>query len=181
MELKLDIANIAFDGLYDALACGEVDVLISALPYDPLRTQDVTYSPPYAVDGLAWLYREGSSAQDPDTFRGEILAEAGSEAAYLGRERWPEARVVEVPSEAEVVARLRAGAEAGLTTRVSACTLGLPGDGIALGPLFNEVPYSVAVRASNAALAQAVMDALGQVLAGEEWRMAVDSWLGEGC
>jgi hypothetical protein len=26
-----------------------------------------------------------------------------------------------------------------------------------------------------------VMDALGQVLAGEEWRMAVDSWLGEGC
>ncbi|NPV08153.1 MAG: amino acid ABC transporter substrate-binding protein [Anaerolineae bacterium] len=181
MDLNLDIANIAFDGLYEALSCGEVDLLLSALPYDPLRTGDVRYSAPYFTDGLQWLYRVDSWAADPDAFEGEVLAEAGSEAARLARQNWPRARVTEVLSEQDVVLQLTEGAEAGIVTRVSACSFGLPHDGIAFGPLISEVPYSVVARAGDTAVAEAVADALDEVMASDDYRAAVVYWLGEGC
>lgn len=181
MDLNLDIANIAFDGLYEALSCGEVDLLISALPYDALRTGDVWYSDPYFSDGLQWLYRLGSSAAEPDAFEGHVLAEAGSEAARLARERWPRVRVAEVLSEQEVLHQLSTGAEAGIVTLVSACGFGLPRDAVAFGPLISEVPYSVVARATDATLAKAVSDALVEVVASEDYRAAVLYWLGEGC
>ena len=57
MEVKF--VNITFDGLYDSLQVGKVDVIISALPYDPLLTQDVAYSYSYFNAGQALVVREG--------------------------------------------------------------------------------------------------------------------------
>lgn len=181
MDLNLEIANIAFDGLYDALACGQVDALVSAMPYDPLRTRDVSYSDPYFRDGLLWLYRPGLAPDDPVGYAGPILAEAGSEAAYVARDRCPQAEVVEVLSETDLVQEMAAGARAGLMPRVSACTLGLPQAGVAFGPLITEVPYSVVTRAQDVALTRAVAEALSRAMASEEWRSSLERWLGAGC
>ena len=49
--------NVGFDGLYDALQAGRVDVVISGLPYDPRRTQDVNYSQPYFNAGQVLVVR----------------------------------------------------------------------------------------------------------------------------
>ena len=49
--------NVGFDGLYDALWAGRVDVIISGLPYDPRRTQDVNYSMPYFNAGQVLVVR----------------------------------------------------------------------------------------------------------------------------
>ena len=49
--------NVGFDGLYDALWAGRVDVIISGLPYDPRRTQDVNYSTPYFNAGQVLVVR----------------------------------------------------------------------------------------------------------------------------
>ena len=38
------VANLPYDGLYDALAAGRVDVVASALYVDPLRMDEVAYS-----------------------------------------------------------------------------------------------------------------------------------------
>ena len=55
--------NIGFDGLYDALLADRVDVIISGLPYDPRRTQDVIYSQPYFNAGQVLVVRA-----DDETF-----------------------------------------------------------------------------------------------------------------
>ncbi len=49
--------NVGFDGLYDALLAGRVDVVISGLPYDPRWTQDVIYSQPYFNAGQLLVVR----------------------------------------------------------------------------------------------------------------------------
>jgi polar amino acid transport system substrate-binding protein len=49
--------NVGFDGLYDALQIGRIDVVISGLPYDPRRTQDVNYSQPYFNAGQVLVVR----------------------------------------------------------------------------------------------------------------------------
>lgn len=54
--------NIGFDGLYDALLAGRVDVVISGLPYDPRRTQDVIYSQPYFNAGQVLVVRANDTA-----------------------------------------------------------------------------------------------------------------------
>lgn len=48
-DLGVDVQFVYFgyDGLYDALATGQVDVLISALVIIPERTRDFSYSEPY--------------------------------------------------------------------------------------------------------------------------------------
>jgi polar amino acid transport system substrate-binding protein len=57
--------NVGFDGLYDALLAGRVDVVISGLPYDPRRTQDVIYSQPYFNAGQVLVVRADDTAISP--------------------------------------------------------------------------------------------------------------------
>jgi len=47
LGVRAEFANIAFDGLYDALQAGRIDAVISGLPFDERRTRDVIYSRPY--------------------------------------------------------------------------------------------------------------------------------------
>ncbi|MCS6834562.1 MAG: ABC transporter substrate-binding protein [Anaerolineae bacterium] len=48
---------LSFDGLYDALKTVQVDVLISALVYNPARTAEVAYTRPYYDNGLLLVSR----------------------------------------------------------------------------------------------------------------------------
>lgn len=56
LGVTLQIVNLGFDGLYDALLTNRVDVLISALVYDSARTDRVIYSPPYYDAGLVLAF-----------------------------------------------------------------------------------------------------------------------------
>lgn len=47
LGLQPEFVLFGYDGLYDALATGQVDVLISALVIAPERTEDFAYSNPY--------------------------------------------------------------------------------------------------------------------------------------
>jgi len=58
---EAQIVTVGFDGLYDALLAGRCDIILSALPYEPLRTQDVAYSVAYFNAGLVLVTPEGES------------------------------------------------------------------------------------------------------------------------
>ncbi|NLT42094.1 MAG: amino acid ABC transporter substrate-binding protein [Anaerolineae bacterium] len=179
LGLQLEIANIAFDGLHDALAGGEVDVLISALPYEAQRTQDVRYSTPYFVDGLVWVHAAGTGEPDAG-YSGPVVVEAGSEAAMLARDRLPQVTTVEVMSEGEVLARLAETGGYGIVTRVSACAL-VADQGLAIGQHLTEAPYAVAANARASRLADEIMSTLAEVLESDEWMAIRRRWLGEAC
>lgn len=87
LDLEVQFVNIGFDGLYDALIAKKVDAVISALPYDPLRTQDVFYTTSYFNAGLVLVVKEGETEiESVDDLGGRTLGvEWGSDSDAQGR------------------------------------------------------------------------------------------------
>jgi polar amino acid transport system substrate-binding protein len=87
LDLEVQFVNIGFDGLYDALTAKKVDAVISALPYDPLRTQDVFYTVSYFNAGLVLVVGEGETEiQSVDDLSSRTLGvEWGSDSDAQGR------------------------------------------------------------------------------------------------
>jgi ABC-type amino acid transport substrate-binding protein len=56
--VRARFVTVGFDSLYDALLSGRCDLVLSALPYEPMRTQDVAYSLAYYNAGLVLVVRE---------------------------------------------------------------------------------------------------------------------------
>ena len=59
--LQAEIVTVGFDGLYDALLSERCDVVLSALPYEPMRTQDVAFSLAYFNAGLVLVVPENAT------------------------------------------------------------------------------------------------------------------------
>ena len=72
--LRVEIVSVGFDGLYDALLAGRCDAVLSALPYDPLRTEDVIYSVAYFNAGLVLLTRDDTTGiEGVDDLAGRVV------------------------------------------------------------------------------------------------------------
>lgn len=63
LGLDVQFTNMGFDGLYDSLRNGQVDILISALNFDPSKTNDVLYTRGYFDNGLLLVSNQGSDIQ----------------------------------------------------------------------------------------------------------------------
>lgn len=87
LDLEVQFVSIGFDGLYDALIARKVDAVISALPYDPLRTQDVLYTVSYFNAGLVLVVEEGETGiESVDDLSSRTLGvEWGSDSDAQGR------------------------------------------------------------------------------------------------
>ncbi len=71
---RAQIVSVGFDGLYDALLAGRCDAVLSALPYEPLRTRDVAYSVAYFNAGLVLVVREGTTdIEAPEDLAGRAV------------------------------------------------------------------------------------------------------------
>lgn len=58
--VETTLVTAGFDSLYDALLSGRCDAVLSALPYEAMRTEDVTYSVAYFNAGLVLVRRRGT-------------------------------------------------------------------------------------------------------------------------
>lgn len=180
MGLGVEFRNISFDGLYDALAAGQVDAIISALPPDPLRTEDVRYSSAYFDDGLVWIMPAAASGIEEAA---EVVAvEMGSEAAALVSGQAGTLVLKQLLSEQEVIAAVAGGnADRGVVTRLSACLAIAAAPTISIGGEVTNAPYAIAVRADAASLADAIEASLSEIVVGPDWQVARARWLGEAC
>lgn len=70
LELNPQFTYFGYDGLYDALTTGQVDVLVSALVIAPERTKEIAYTIPYYDAGLVLV----KSASDSQAITVEALA-----------------------------------------------------------------------------------------------------------
>ncbi len=87
LGVELELVNIGFDGLYDALLARRVDLVISGLPYDPRWTQDVAYTHNYFNAGqiLVTLAGESTIKAVEDVSGRTIAVEWGSQADMEAR------------------------------------------------------------------------------------------------
>ncbi len=72
--VRVEIVSLGFDELLDAVHAQKVDSAISALPVNPLRTQDVAFSAPYVEAGLLLVAPAGGDLQSLDDLAGRRVA-----------------------------------------------------------------------------------------------------------
>jgi ABC-type amino acid transport substrate-binding protein len=88
VEIQI-VANLSFDGLYDALTVEQADMIISAVVVDMGRSADFRYSRPYFDAGQVLIVGIDDDAIDTmkDLSGKKLAVELGSDADMLGR-RW---------------------------------------------------------------------------------------------
>jgi ABC-type amino acid transport substrate-binding protein len=85
-DLTAEIVPIGYDSLVDALRAGRIDSVVSALPYDPLATRDVFFSPPYFEAGVRLAVVAGSPITGVAQLAGrQVAVEWGSMGDMAGR------------------------------------------------------------------------------------------------
>ena len=161
------VANLSYDGLYDALTAEQVDIVISALYVDPMRMADFAYSYSYFNAGqvLVVPVDRGEVREMADLSGRTLAVEWGSEGDVVARtwaRRLTGMTVIPCQSVEEVLARVVAGeADAALVDHLSA-RLGI-GQGLPLrvaGDPVTDEPYAIAVRRQDSALLRVVNEIL---------------------
>lgn len=116
---------LGYDGLIDAVRSGKADAAISAIPYNPLLTQDVRFSDPYFDAGWRVVVAATSPARAiSELASARVAVEWGSEghvwAKRLQREH-PKMEIVLRLSPDQVIASVVSGeVEAGIVDGVTA-------------------------------------------------------------
>jgi len=87
--IRIEYVYTGYDGLYDALKNGQFDVILSALPYDPRKTQDALYTHAYFNGGPFIAVREQDTSVKSwfDVAGKRIGVELGSSGDSFAR-RW---------------------------------------------------------------------------------------------
>ena len=164
--LRAQVVSVGFDGLYDALLAGRCDAVLSALPYDPLRTEDVVYSVAYFNAGDVLLTREdGTGIESVEDLVGRVV---GVEWGFVpqGDSRQRDllrtlpARRYDTPADA--LRALHAGeVEAAIVDRISALAYTRECEGLRfVGEPLHDVNYIIPVRAESFTLHQKIDEVL---------------------
>jgi polar amino acid transport system substrate-binding protein len=184
LGLRVEFVNLSYDGLYDALAAEQVDVLISALVVDPTRMDDFAYTEPYFNAGQVFVVRaDGPAPQRMDDLAGHRLAvELGSDGDVEAR-RWTRRLAgIEVQPWPEAVSALAAvevgQADVALVDTITArmvmrehLDLHLSGD-----PVTYE-PYAIVVQQRHETLLGAIAQALSSLQADGTLADLLQRWL----
>jgi ABC-type amino acid transport substrate-binding protein len=161
------VANLPYDGLYDALTAQRVDVVVSALFINPARTADFSYSTSYFDAGEVLVLPEGEHAiQAVADVQGHRLAVAlgtqGDQEARKWARRLTNLTVVQHQTPADALRAVATGKlDVALVDRVSALQAIGAGHRLAIleEPVVS-VPYAVAVRHDSRRLLREINDAL---------------------
>lgn len=175
LGVEVELVNVGFDSLYDALYVGRFDTIVSALPYDPLLYGDVAYSISYFNAGQVLVVRSdeteiGESANQQiskvNGLSGKRLGvELASEGDVVGRRLEKKTEGLELEhymTPQDVLRALEDGEiEAAVVDAVSAHQFMATEGGVQVvgDPLTDEL-YVIAVRLESPLLLRAINEAL---------------------
>lgn len=189
LGLQPRFTYFGYDGLYDALTTGQVDVLISALVVAPERTRDVAYTQGYFDAGQFLVVpAEEDSVNAMRDLAGKTLAvEQGALGHAIALEWQRKISGLEIapyPTVDEVLAAVRENsAAAALVDQVSARlylhqqqpsqsrTLRLLPE-----PIFSE-PFAIAVRIGDRTLREKLSTAIDKLSSEGELELIITRWL----
>jgi ABC-type amino acid transport substrate-binding protein len=181
VEVQLVISG--WEGLYAALAAGQFDAILSALPYDSWRTQEVAYSVSYFNAGPVIVASSGGEVSAERDLDGRAVhVEYGSEGDVQARRLQRKMPALEtVPHDAPQEALQAAAADPASTAIVDAVSARLyirddPGLRIVGDPLYDET-YVIAVPLEGRSLQRAIDDALIEMRESGELERLLDRWL----
>ena len=178
------VANLPYDGLYDALTARRVDVVISALVVNPARTADFAYSSVYFDAGEVLVVRQRdrtvqSVADLEDHSLAVVLGTQGDREARDWSRRSEHLSVVQYATPTGALDALERGeTDAALADRVS--VLEAIGEGMSLaivGEPVIRVPYAIAMRRDSQRLLREINRALAAMRDDGTYDRLVAEWL----
>lgn len=185
LGVEAEFVLFGYDGLYDALATQQVDVLLSALVVAPERTGDFAYSEPYFNAGEWLLLPETETGiKGMADLNGRRLAvelgALGHVEALAWADRLPALQIVPYPSAAEALTAVGDGqADAALVDAISG-HLFLK-EGATLRMLPDSVtfePFAAVVRIDDGRLLNELNQALARLDKNGELEQINQQWLG---
>jgi len=167
LGVEVELVNVGFDSLYNALYVGRFDAIVSALPYDPLLYGDVAYSISYFNAGQVLVVRaDETEISEANDLSGKRLGvEWGSEGDVVSRrlQRKTEGLKLEhYITPQDVLRALKEGeVEAAIADAVSAYQfIATEGSVQVVGDPLTDELYVVAVRLESPLLLKAINEAL---------------------
>ncbi len=185
LGLRVEFVYFGYDGLYDALATEQVDVLISALVIAPERTRDFAYSEPYFNAGEILIVPQSETGiEGMEDLNGRILAVELGALGHVEANTWANRlsnlTILPFGSAEEAVTAVAEGqADAVLIDAISG-RLALqeqPG----LVPLPDPItvePFAFVVRINDQVLLQKLNDRLNRLTESGQLQTIIDNWLG---
>ncbi|MCL4266165.1 MAG: ABC transporter substrate-binding protein [Anaerolineae bacterium] len=186
LGLQTEFVLFGYDGLYDALATGQVDVLISALVIAPERMKDFAYSEPYFNAGEILIVRQDEAAitemvdLDGRTLAVELGALGHVEATTWAREL-ADLTVVSYPTADEAMTAVVTGAaEAALVDAISGRLFlrETPGLKRTTNPITVE-PFAIVTRIGDRRLLTQLNESLARLQTIGKLDEIITHWLGE--
>jgi len=183
LGVEVELVNIGFDGLYDALLARRADIIISGLPYDPRWTEDVAYTRNYFNAGQVLVTRaDEQTIEAAEDLAGRTVAvEWGSQADMEGRRLAEELEAITLlrqATAAETLASLFSGqADAAIVDGVTAQSA-VP-RGIKLLTNLTDEWYAAAVHIESRELLAAVNQTLIRLEESGEMAEMQARWLAD--
>ncbi len=180
--VRLEIANVGFDSLYDALQDKKFDIIISALPYDEFLIKDFAFSHAYFNAGLRWVARQEVLAEGPQVGGKLVAVQLGSSAdveARVMKRRYPTMTLLTYDEVAQVEEALQKGdADMAILDGVSALQFVGAHPEFALGEqLLTDEPYVIAVPLDAPRLKEQVNSALVDFRESGQLDAWIQKWL----
>ena len=184
LGVQVSFVYSGWEGLYEALAAGQFDAILSALPYDEWRTQEAAYSISYFNAGpvIAVAADQAAVSRAKDLAGRAVHVELGSEGDVQARRLRRKIDLQEIvthTSAQEALTALRDDPNgAAIVDAVSArLFIREPGGLRIVGePLYDEL-YVVAVSVRAQSLRQAIDATLIEMRESGELAALLDRWL----
>lgn len=186
LGLEAEFVWFGYDGLYDALATGQVDVLISALVVLPERTRDFAYSDSYFNAGEVLVTQ--ASATHIETMRdlaGRTLAVELGAQGHVEATQWARRvrnlSIQPYPTADEALAAVANNqADAAVIDHISGRLYLMIHPGLRISPQPVTVePYAFAVRIGDEILLEKLNQTLENLQNTGQLEKTVQTWLGQ--
>jgi polar amino acid transport system substrate-binding protein len=183
MGLQTEFIYFGFDGLYDALSTGQVDVLLSALIISPERTRDFAYSQSYFDAGQILVTPVESNIEDIQSLAGQTIAvELGTEGhvqATTWKRRLDNLKVDVYNTSEEALNAVTSGqAGAAIVDNVSGLLYLRQSTNLSIArtPITSE-PYAFVTRIDDNILLDKLNESLDKVGATGQLENIISTWL----
>ncbi|HET6445906.1 MAG TPA: ABC transporter substrate-binding protein [candidate division Zixibacteria bacterium] len=183
LDLRVDYSHFGYDGLYDALFTGQVDVLISAMVVLPEKTRDFAYSSSYYDAGQILVSRAESVFHTLDeASESTIAVELGSEGHVLANQ-WkrknPGATVIPFKNVDEAVRAVEnRKADVAITDSITGRLLAAQSPELKLGnQTISAEPFALVVRSGDEVLLDRLNSSLENLQKDGNLDLLIRRWL----
>jgi polar amino acid transport system substrate-binding protein len=181
-DVGAKFVSMGFDGLYDGLQASRCDMIVSALPHEPLRVEDVAYSVAYFNAGQVLVVAEDRTAiQELEDLQGRTVGvEWGFVPEGDARQRalLRDLAVVRYETGADVLRALQAGAvEVAIVDRITLFEYTRECKGLRMiGEPIYDVNYVIPVRPDSPRLLKGINRVLLEMREDGTLEILQDRW-----